>query len=219
MVYAIGAVMTPEPIVLSGNATTLEAARALRDSDHDAVIVIEADGLGLATAEDIALGVVAEGGDLGHVEIATVCTHNVVALVPSLAIGEAIHVMRERAFRRLPVVDDGTPVGIVSLGGLALERDLDGDLGSDSFFFEGPSGHFDFRAASLIAFVQVAAKVSDETWVRHLRQGNYSRWFGEVLNDPVLAKEAAAFESSDDLPAAESRAGVRAAIKRLYATT
>lgn len=215
----IGAVMTPEPIVLPGKATTLEAARALRDSHHDAVIVTEAQGLGIATAEDIALGVAAVGGDLGHVEIARVCTHNVVALVPSLSINEAIQLMRVRAFRRLPVVDDGTPVGIVSLGGLALERDLDGDLGSDSFFFEGPSGHFDFRAASLIAFVQVAAKVSDETWVRHLRQGNYSRWFGEVLNDPVLAEEAAAVESGDDVPAAESRARLRAAIMRLYATT
>jgi CBS domain-containing protein len=219
MVDAIGAVMTPEPILLPGNATTFEAARALRDSHHDAVIVTEAHGLGIATAEDIALGVVAEGGDLGHVEISSVCMHNVVALAPSQSIGEAIHLMRERAFRRLPVVDDGTPVGIVSLGGLALERDLDGDLGSDSFFFEGPSGHFDFRAASLIAFVQVAAKVTDETWVRHLREGNYSRWFGEVLKDPVLAEEAAAFESNDDIPVAESRAGLRAAIKRLYATT
>jgi hypothetical protein len=191
----------------------------MRDAHHDAVIVVEAHGLGIATAEDIALGAVAGGGDLGHVELATVCVHNVVVLVPSQTIGEAIQVMRERAFRRLPVVDDGTPVGIVSLGGLALERDLDGDLGSDSFFFEGPSGHFDFRAPSLLAFVQVAAKVSDETWVRHLRQGNYSRWFGEVLNDPVLATEAAAFESEGDMSAAESRAGVRAAIKRLYAAT
>ena len=219
MVKALGAVMTPDPIVLPGSATALRAARAMRDAHHDAVIVIEAHGLGIATAQDIALGAVAEGGDVGCVEIAAVCVHDVVALAPSQSIGEAIQLMRERAFRRLPVMDDGTPVGIVSLGGLALERDLDGDLGPDSFFFEGPSGHLDFRAPSLIAFVQVAAKVSDETWLRHLRQGNYSRWFREVLHDPVLAEEAAAFECRDDVPVTVSRAGVRAAIKRLYATT
>lgn len=218
MVEAIGAVMSSDPIVLPGNATAIRAARAMRDGHRDAVIVLEAHGLGIATAENIALGAVAAGGDIGHVEIATICEHDLVALFPHQTVGEAIQLMRERAYRRLPVVADGTPVGMVSLGGLALERDLDGDLGSDSFFFEGPSGHFDFRATSLIAFLQVAAKVSDETWVRHLRQGNYSRWFGEVLNDPVLAREAAAFESRDDLPAAESRAGVRAAIKRLYAS-
>ncbi len=31
--------------------------------------------------------------------------------------------MREHAVRRLPVVEDGLPVGIVSLGDLAVERD------------------------------------------------------------------------------------------------
>jgi CBS domain-containing protein len=31
--------------------------------------------------------------------------------------------MREKALRRLPVTDNGRPVGIVSLGDLALEQD------------------------------------------------------------------------------------------------
>ena len=115
----LGAVMTPDPIVLPGSATTLGAARAMRAARHDAVIVIEAHGLGIATAEDIALGAVAEGGDIEHAEIATVCEHNLVALDPDHTVGEAIQLMRERAFRRLPVVDDGTRVGIVSLGALA----------------------------------------------------------------------------------------------------
>jgi CBS domain-containing protein len=37
-------------------------------------------------------------------------------------------VMRERAIRRLPVVEKGMPVGIVSLGDLAIERDSDSAL-------------------------------------------------------------------------------------------
>jgi CBS domain-containing protein len=36
---------------------------------------------------------------------------------------EAVKVMREKALRRLPVVDHGRAVGIVSLGDLALEGD------------------------------------------------------------------------------------------------
>ena len=31
--------------------------------------------------------------------------------------------MRERAVRRLPVVEGGKPIGIVSIGDLAIERD------------------------------------------------------------------------------------------------
>ena len=37
--------------------------------------------------------------------------------------------MRDKAIRRLPVVDDeGRPVGIVSIGDLAVERDADSAL-------------------------------------------------------------------------------------------
>jgi CBS domain-containing protein len=40
--------------------------------------------------------------------------------------------MREHAIRRVPVVDHGHPVGIVSLGDLAIERDPDSALGDIS---------------------------------------------------------------------------------------
>jgi signal-transduction protein with cAMP-binding, CBS, and nucleotidyltransferase domain len=36
--------------------------------------------------------------------------------------------MREKAIRRLPVIDDGKLVGIVSLGDLAMERDPESAL-------------------------------------------------------------------------------------------
>jgi predicted transcriptional regulator len=36
---------------------------------------------------------------------------------------EVIRLMRDRAIRRLPVVDGDRPVGVVSLGDLAVERD------------------------------------------------------------------------------------------------
>ena len=36
---------------------------------------------------------------------------------------EAVRLMRDRAVRRLPVVDGDRPVGVISLGDLAMERD------------------------------------------------------------------------------------------------
>jgi CBS-domain-containing membrane protein len=35
----------------------------------------------------------------------------------------AVELMRDHAIRRLPVIDDGRLVGVVSLGDLAMERD------------------------------------------------------------------------------------------------
>jgi predicted transcriptional regulator len=40
-----------------------------------------------------------------------------------MPVEEAVRLMRDRAVRRLPVVDDDRPVGVVSLGDLAMERD------------------------------------------------------------------------------------------------
>lgn len=48
---------------------------------------------------------------------------------PSESVDGAITLMRRRAIRRLPVVEDGRPVGIVSLGDLALARDRHSLLG------------------------------------------------------------------------------------------
>ena len=44
-------------------------------------------------------------------------------VTPDADVSEAVKIMREKALRRLPVVDDGRPVGIVSLGDLAIEED------------------------------------------------------------------------------------------------
>jgi CBS domain-containing protein len=36
--------------------------------------------------------------------------------------------MREKAIRRVPVVESGRPVGVVSIGDLAVQRDADSAL-------------------------------------------------------------------------------------------
>ena len=51
---------------------------------------------------------------------------------PTDPVEEAINLMREKAVRRILVMDDGSPVGIVSIGDLALERDRRSALGDIS---------------------------------------------------------------------------------------
>jgi len=50
------------------------------------------------------------------------------AIESDAPVDEAVRLMRERALRRLPVVERGEPVGIVTLGDLAVERDPDSAL-------------------------------------------------------------------------------------------
>lgn len=92
-----------------------------------------------------------------------------------------------------------------------------GQLGEDkSFYFVGPLGKLNLRAQNLILFTQIAEGVDDETWLYHLKQGDYSRWFQEAIKDDSLAEEAEKIEKTANGSARESRAAIKAAIEQRY---
>jgi hypothetical protein len=93
----------------------------------------------------------------------------------------------------------------------------EGELPPDrSFYFRGPEGKLHLRAQNLVLFLQMADGVDDQTWLHHLGQGDYSRWFRERIKDDGLAAEAEAIEQKPGLSPAESRALIREAVERRY---
>ena len=112
--------MTPDPVTVAGASTAVEAARAMRDEGVGDVIVVEGSAIcGILTDRDITVRGVALGRDPGQIRARDLCSRSVATLEPTQTVDEAFRVMREEAVRRLPVVDDGRPVGIVSLADLA----------------------------------------------------------------------------------------------------
>lgn len=97
-----------------------------------------------------------------------------------------------------------------------LRKYAEGNLGPKSFVFRGPEGKLRLRAQNLVSFCDIAAGVDDGTWSFHLRRGDYSRWFREVVKDEDLAREVAAIEKADRLPSDESRRFVRDVVDRRY---
>lgn len=93
----------------------------------------------------------------------------------------------------------------------------EGDLQDNSFYFQGPEGKLNLRAQNLTLFLQIAEGVDEETWLHHLRRGDYSRWFGECVKDPALAEAAGAIERRHADDADAGRAAIRAAIEERYA--
>ena len=89
-----------------------------------------------------------------------------------------------------------------------------GDVGENAFVFRGRDGRLSLRAKSLNMFLQMAEGVDEETWLHHLGQSDYSRWFREAIQDESLADEAAEIERLHD--ARESRRQMREAIERRY---
>src|SRR5690606_12091125 len=76
----------------------------------------------------------------------------------------------------------------------------EGNMRHRSFFFRGPHDRQNIRAHNLAMFAQIADGVDDETWLYHLRRGDYSRWFGGAVKDAYMAEQAAQIERRQDLP-------------------
>jgi hydroxymethylpyrimidine pyrophosphatase-like HAD family hydrolase len=93
----------------------------------------------------------------------------------------------------------------------------EGDLGDElAFYFRGPEGKLNLKAQNLALFDQTAAGVDDETWLYHLRRGEYSSWFRNTIKDEDLAAEVERVESRRRLSAASTRRLVRAALAARY---
>jgi hypothetical protein len=89
-------------------------------------------------------------------------------------------------------------------------------LPEENLYFRGPDDRLNLRAQNLVVFLQLAEGIDDDTWLHHLRRGDYSRWLRTCIKDEELADDAAAVEQAADLPADESRARIRHAIEERY---
>ncbi|MFR0356135.1 CBS domain-containing protein [Streptomyces sediminimaris] len=122
-------VMTPGVVAVRPDASLVEAAQLMRAQDIGDVVV--ADGqrvVGVLTDRDITVRAVAEGIDPVTASARSVCSAKPLLVAPDDPVPTAAALMRAHAVRRLPVVEDGLPVGMVSLGDLAEAQDPDSAL-------------------------------------------------------------------------------------------
>jgi CBS domain-containing protein len=129
MARTIEAIMTRDPRTVDASDSVLDAARIMRDDDIGDVVVLDGGAVtGIITDRDIVVRVVAEGRDPSSTPVSEACTTGIATIEPDASVDDALRLMREKDIRRLPVVEDGRPVGIVSLGDLAVEREPDSTL-------------------------------------------------------------------------------------------
>ena len=135
MAKRVGELMRKSPIKLSSSSSVAEAARQMRTANVGAVIVEEDDGriCGIVTDRDIAIRAVADGRDPKSTRLSEICSKDLATVSPDDDLDLAVRLMREKALRRLLVMDGANhAIGIVSLGDLALEKDSRSVLGQIS---------------------------------------------------------------------------------------
>ena len=93
----------------------------------------------------------------------------------------------------------------------------EGELSPEqSFYFIGPEAKLHLRAQNLNMFLQLAEGVDDGTWMHHLRRGDYSKWFEQVIKDNELAEAATKIEQDRSQTPAQSKKGIKEAVEGRY---
>jgi HAD superfamily hydrolase (TIGR01484 family) len=97
-----------------------------------------------------------------------------------------------------------------------LRKYAEGNMRYHSFFFRGPGNRQNIRAQNLAIYSQIAEGIDEETWMFHLRRGDYSRWFRKCVKDNYLADHAERIEQRSDLEPVETRNLIRSFIESRY---
>ena len=93
----------------------------------------------------------------------------------------------------------------------------EGTLGADrSFFFRGPDASMNIRAQNLSMFLQVGDGVDRDSYLFHLRNGDFETWMRTSIKDEELADDVANIAANEGLDLDEARKLVRTAIEGRY---
>jgi CBS domain-containing protein len=118
---AVREVMTSPVESVGLDALVAEAAKAMQRGDIGDVLVLGDKGevRGIITDRDLAIRSLAEDRDPATTSVEDVMTPIAATVEPSATVTEALELMRRYDVRRLPVVEGGKAVGIITLGDLS----------------------------------------------------------------------------------------------------
>jgi CBS domain-containing protein len=108
--------MVPAPTMLLAGETAQAGGRYLENPEIRAVFVCEEDGtlLGVITRKTLVREVVAAGLNPTEVIVRDIAEPPIFTLDVSMPLEEAFHTLEERDLERVPVVEEGRLVGVLS---------------------------------------------------------------------------------------------------------
>ncbi len=119
--------MSKSVVTITPEESAALAARLLSRHELGSLPVCAADGTlaGIVTDRDIVTRCVAAGEEPGRVPVRDIMSPAPSVITPETPISDAARLMAQRQVRRLPVVEQGHVVGMLSLGDLARSRRTD----------------------------------------------------------------------------------------------
>lgn len=120
-------IMTDGVISIAADEPLTAAARLLKSKNIGALPVCNENGqlCGMLTDRDIVTRCVAEGGDPAKLKVEEIMSRGIITAGPFEEVERAVRLMSEDQVRRIPVVDSGRLVGMVSLCDMARNCNCD----------------------------------------------------------------------------------------------
>lgn len=107
--------MVSDPRALPGTASAREAGELLTRPEVRAVYVVDGERLtGVVTRKTLVARIVAEGRDPASTELSAIAEEPYYAIGPDVPLEEAFRFLEERDAERVPVVEDGRLIGVLS---------------------------------------------------------------------------------------------------------
>src|SRR5687768_16256722 len=104
------------------DAKVIEALQLMAQKDVGALVVMEGDKLvGILSERDYARKVILLGRSSQDVPVREIMTPGVITVDPSVSVEECMDLVTRKRIRHLPVCEDGTLIGVVSIGDLVKE--------------------------------------------------------------------------------------------------
>src|SRR5205823_13865966 len=106
MAQTVCQMITPDPVPLDENASIVAAAQVMRECDIGDIVMCD-DGriCGIVTDRDLVVRALADGHAPDQLTLRDVCSPELTMILPDTEVDDAVRLMREKALRRLPVVE------------------------------------------------------------------------------------------------------------------
>lgn len=116
----VSEIMSKEVASLESNETAASAAKKMAERGFGCLLVTRKGSvIGIVTERDLVRKVLAKNGDPKKIKLEEIMSQPVITVDPSMQVGDASKLMSERKIRRLPVMDGGLLVGIVTTTDIA----------------------------------------------------------------------------------------------------
>ncbi len=113
-------IMVKQVITATGDETVRDAAVKMNESNIGCLVITDGkDVLGVVTDRDLTVGCVSQGHESATCKLSGHMSKPALVADPGMDVLSAAHLMNDKRIKRLPVVEDGRFVGLVSFSDIA----------------------------------------------------------------------------------------------------